>query len=412
MGVRVRQGTCGAAFGLLRVRGARLGALLTLLTAAPAGGQALAPDPAGITPAAAARVAALLEPEIRRAMLEGQIPSVTVALVAGDQVVWTGAQGHANLWARTPATVETVYLIGSTFKAQSSAALLQLMEEGHFRLDDPVRNHLDGISIRGEDPARPVTFRHLLTHTSGLPVTFGGHPVWGETVPPPLERYLADSLRVLSAPLDSVRYSNIAYTLVAHLVERMAGRPYVEVIRERIWEPLEMRSTAFIPTPEMEERLSVPYVPHPETRRPVPAVRVKANVWPAGIVYGTIRDQAHWLIANLNGGEFRGRRILQPATVDSTHTLQFPRFSAPMAGGWGYEEPGYGLTWWVTHRNGERFFAHSGSVAGYTAFVMGNRDRRLGVAFLTNGHQAHPHLVRLSNLALDLLAEEQERGGE
>jgi hypothetical protein len=77
-----------------------------------------------------------------------------------------------------------------------------------------------------------------------------------------------------------------------------------------------------------------------------------------------------------------------------------------MAGGWGYEDAGYGLTWWTTHRGDDRFFAHSGSVPGYTAFVMGNRTRGFGVVFLTNGNQAHPHLVRLSNLALDLLAEE------
>ena len=77
-----------------------------------------------------------------------------------------------------------------------------------------------------------------------------------------------------------------------------------------------------------------------------------------------------------------------------------------MAGGWGYESPGYGLTWWLTIRDGERFFAHSGSVGGYTTFVMGNRTRGFGVAFLTNGNRAHPHLVRPSNLALDLLAEE------
>lgn len=382
--------------------------LLTVLAPVVVVGQAPAADDGGISSTAAARVASRLEPEIRRAMLEGQIPSVAIALVAGNQVAWSSAMGHANLWARTPATVETVYLIGSTFKAQSTFALLQLMEEGRFRLDDPVRDHMDGMTIRGEDPSRPVTFRHILTHTSGMPVSFGGHAVWGESVPPPIERYLADSLRVVSAPMDSVRYSNIAYTLVAHLIERISGRPYKEVIQERIWDPLDMRSTAFAPTPEMEERLSVPYVRDGRTQRLVPATRTKANVWPAGIVYGTIHDQANWLIANLNGGQYRGRQILQAATVDSTHTLQFPQFSHSPSGGWGYQDPGYGLTWWVTHRDSERFFGHSGSVGGYTAFVMGNRDRKLGIALLTNGNQAHPHLVRLSNLALDLLAEEQE----
>src|SRR5215468_3582315 len=61
------------------------------------------------------RVASELEPEIQRTMKEGKIPSATVALVAGDRVIWTGAYGYSNVWARTPATLDTVYLIGSTF---------------------------------------------------------------------------------------------------------------------------------------------------------------------------------------------------------------------------------------------------------------------------------------------------------
>ena len=77
-----------------------------------------------------------------------------------------------------------------------------------------------------------------------------------------------------------------------------------------------------------------------------------------------------------------------------------------MGGGWGYDRTGYGLTWWVSEREGERFFAHSGSVSGYTAFVMGTRTRGFGIAVLTNGNRAHRHLVDICNLALDLLAEE------
>ncbi|MEE8585676.1 MAG: serine hydrolase domain-containing protein [Acidobacteriota bacterium] len=76
------------------------------------------------------RVVSELEPEIERAMLEGKIPSCTVALVAGEEIVWTGAYGHSNLWARTPAVPSTVYLIGSTFKTMATAALLQQMEKG------------------------------------------------------------------------------------------------------------------------------------------------------------------------------------------------------------------------------------------------------------------------------------------
>ena len=115
------------------------------------------------------RVVAELEPEIQRAMADGKIPSASIALIAGDQVIWTGAYGNSNLWARTAATKDTVYLIGSTFKAMSTVALLQQMEQGKFKLDDRVNDYLTDFKIQNEDPQHPVTFRHLLTHTSGLP---------------------------------------------------------------------------------------------------------------------------------------------------------------------------------------------------------------------------------------------------
>src|SRR5678815_5296264 len=163
------------------------------------------------------RVVADLEPEIQRTLLEGKIPSATIALIAGDRVIWTGAYGQSNLWARTPATAGTVYLIGSTFKAMATVALLQQMEQGKFKLDDRVSDYLTDFKIQNEDPKNPVTFRHLLTHTSGLPGGFGAFPVWGDTVPPPLEEFLGKSL-VISKPTGSeVIYSNIAYTLICLL---------------------------------------------------------------------------------------------------------------------------------------------------------------------------------------------------
>src|SRR6266550_2287904 len=88
------------------------------------------------------RVVADLEPEIQRALIAGNIPSASIALIAGDRVIWSGGYGYSNLWARTPATPNTVYLIGSTFKAMSTIALLQQMEQGKFKLDDRVNDYL------------------------------------------------------------------------------------------------------------------------------------------------------------------------------------------------------------------------------------------------------------------------------
>src|SRR6266536_3416690 len=349
------------------------------------------------------RVVAELEPEIHRTLLAGNIPSVTIALIQGDKIIWTGAYGYSNLWARTPATPSTVYLIGSTFKAMSTIALLQQMEQGKFKLDDRIDDYLADFKIQGEDPQHPVTFRHLLTHTSGLPADFGPFPVWGDTAPPSLEEYLRKSLKVTKPPLKSVVYSNMAYTLVGYLVQKFSGVPYKQYIQEHIFMPLEMNSTAFEPRPDMEERLAIPYVFDEKTGSQTGTVRLKASVWPAGIVYGTVLNQANWLIANLNGGVFKDKRLISQATLDQMFTRQYDQFKGTIEKLWGNETAGFGLTWWTEVRDGDRYIAHSGSVPGYTAFLLGNRDRKLGFAILTNGNGAHPHLFKLADKAMDLM---------
>jgi len=344
-----------------------------------------------------------LETEINKMMLEGKVPSATVALVSDDRIVWTGAYGYANLWAHTPAVPSTVYLIGSTFKTMSMVALLQQLEQGKFKLDDRVNDFLTEFKIQGEDPAHPVTFRHLLSHTSGLPADFGPHPVWGDTVPLSLKDYLTKSLKLKQPTMTKTEYSNMAYTLVAYFIEKFSGTPYKKYIRDHIFKPLEMEDTDFFPRQDMEERLSIPYIVDRKTGHHKPGVRLKANVWPAGIVYGTVTNQAHWLIANLNRGVYKEHHLISDETFQQVMTRQYDQFRQRISAGWLNETTGFGLTWWISQRKGDTLFAHSGSVSGYTAFLAGNLEKKMGFAVLTNGHQAHKHLFDLAIKALDLL---------
>jgi CubicO group peptidase (beta-lactamase class C family) len=137
-----------------------------------------------------------------------------------------------------------------------------------------------------------------------------------------------------------------------------------------------------------------------------PLARTRFAEWPAGGAWGTVEDQARWLMAAVNGGRLGSVELLQPATLAEMYRRQYDPGTGPMGGGWGGEAAGYGLAWWVSERGGEPIIAHSGSVGGYTAFLHGVPGRRLGVAMLTNGNRAHPHLVRLSYLAADLLVRE------
>lgn len=203
--------------------------------------------------------------------------------------------------------------------------------------------------------------------------------------------------------MTKVEYSNAAFTLIGYLVEKLSGVPYRKYVQENIFIPLEMTSTAFDPTPDMDERLSVPYVFDEKAGRQTPSVRIRAAVYPAGITYGTISDQSNWLITNLAGGVFKGKRIISQATMDQMMTRQFDQFKGGIEGIWGNETAGFGLTWWTQVKDGDRYFAHSGSLSGYTAFLLGNRDRKFGFAILTNGNRAHKHLFKLADRSMELL---------
>ncbi|MEN6561556.1 MAG: serine hydrolase domain-containing protein [Acidobacteriota bacterium] len=373
----------------------------------PLPGPVMLSDPSAarpFSPVDDARLAAILDPEIERALKLGRIPSMAVVCVSGDRIVWTRSAGLSNVRVKTPAACDSVYLIASTFKTMSATALVQLMDQGKFKLDDRVSDYLDDLKIEGENKRYPVTFRNLLTHTSGLPTDFGRHSVWEDQVPSSLADYLRGRLRLARRPGTRLLYSNVAFTLVAYFVEKFSGMPFKDYMRKNIFGPVEMRDTAFEPRADMAERLAIPYMP---VRRRAGLFRpvdwVKADAWPAGVVYGTAIDQARWLMAAVNGGVYKGRRIVSAAAFREMTRRQYDRFAGPINGGWLNETSGYGLAWWVSTLEGRKVIAHSGSVNGYTAFLAGDLDRKTGIAILTNGNKAHRWLYALALKALAAL---------
>jgi len=348
-------------------------------------------------------IGAQITPAIEGAMKAGNIPSLSIALVNKESVLWKGAFGYSNVLKKVPAETDTIYLIGSTFKAQSTMALLQLVDEGKIKLDDPVAQFIDPIKIEGEDSKNPIRVWHLLTHSSGLPVDFGPHSVWGFSAPDSIDDYLKRKLKVDRLPETKYEYSNTAYQLVAKIVETVGGMPYRSFIQTRLWERLKMNDTAFVPRPNQYERIAIPYTYNESKSKHTPTDRVKADVWAAGIVYGTIEDQAKWLITNLNRGEYDGERIIKKSTFKKMTSTQFHAKEMNFHALFGGPDATIGLTWWLKEENGEKHFAHSGSVPGYTAWITGNLDQGVGVAILTNGNRSHPHISKLADQALALL---------
>lgn len=223
--------------------------------------------------------------------------------------------------AVTPATV---FDAASLTKIVATApSVMLLAEDGRIALDAPLVRYLPECAGQGRDP---ITVRHLLTHTSGLPAGLPGTPAW-HGLPRALE--LACSRTPTDAPGSAFRYSDVNYILLGELVRRVSGQPLDRFAKERIFAPLGMRDTGFVPLRSFEaariaptqrlagegQRLLQGEVHDPTARR------MEGVAGSAGL-FTTARDLARFARMLLAGGALDGVRVLSRDSVRLMTTAQ------------------------------------------------------------------------------------------
>jgi len=350
-----------------------LAVVIALALGPPSAAAATAPSRAARIAAAEAAVAA----EAQR-LLDSGTASVSVSLIVGHEVVSSRAFGFANVHAQCPATPETFYNAASTFKPVTATAVMQLVEQGRVRLDEPVETYLPELKLR-DDAGHPVRVHHLLDHTSALTPDMHMADLWGRGAPETLPA-VAARLKVHAVPGERFEYNNAAYALAGLLVERVSGKSFEDCVADAILRPLGITARPVHPTPGMVERLALPYVPG-EDGRPAPVAQKRIDVYPAGDAYLTAADMAHVLCAHLNDGRCGDATLLKPESVARMQR----------------RGPGdYGLGWGLVPDGDGFLIGHGGGVPGYTAFVLGDPRTHVGVAAMANSGD----LSRLARAAL------------
>jgi CubicO group peptidase (beta-lactamase class C family) len=298
---------------------------------------AVAPGVVGISAERLERMHAVVQGFVDRRQLAG-----AVTLVARDgRIADVRTYGWSDLATKEPMRRDAIFRIASMTKIVTAVAVLQLFEEGRFGLDDPVGDSIPELKhmrvLTGGDAehpqfaeARPVTIRHLLTHTSGLAsdatAAAALRPFYvreAEKTPASLREFVAGvaQLPLGSQPGDAFNYG-IGYEVLGYLVEVVSGRTFDQFVRERIFAPLGMPDTGFQVPKEKQARLAQTYV-HEAGQGLVPRVRPGAPYHLGGAGYprgsgglvSTADDFARFGQMLLNGGELDGVRILGPKTV-------------------------------------------------------------------------------------------------
>jgi CubicO group peptidase (beta-lactamase class C family) len=303
---------------------------------------------------------------------DGQYAGLSTLIVRRGQVVDARCYGQIDRAANKPMQPDSLFRIYSLTKPITSVAALMLWEDGAYDLDDPVSNWIPNfanfkVSLNrgnvGPERAaleRPITFRHLLTHTAGLGYGFMGGPLEdlyaGEkvlspiiTMQMPLPEIVKKlpSLPLIAQPGTIWSYS-LSHDVLGYLIGRLSGRPFEVFLRERIFEPLGMSDSSFFVPPDKLDRFGPMYTHRDETGLSVVdevagSVFVSANVVPsggAGLV-SSMADYARFMTMLANGGELDGVRLLKPSTFAAMTTNQLPP-TAYGEGGWNPGE-GYGL---------------------------------------------------------------------
>ncbi|MGW7311677.1 serine hydrolase domain-containing protein [Streptomyces sp. NPDC054854] len=326
-----------------------------------------------------------LLPETRRslrhriavAQSEGRAPSVVAAVVRGGEVVWEGSrtsvEGHGP-------DGNVQYRIGSITKTFTAVLVLRLRDEGLLDLSDPLEKHLPGTGV-GE-----VTVAQLLAHTGGLAAETPG--AWWERSPAALRPELADVLGdepFRHTPGRRFHYSNPGYTLLGSLVEALRGRPWEDVLRAEVLEPLGLNRTSGQPQAPHAGGWAV----HPwaDVMMPEPLEDLGLMA-AAGQLWSTTRDLARFADFLLRGDD----RVLSASTVREMRAPAAP--PEP-----GFADSGYGLGVQLATDGARRLVGHSGSLPGFVAGLWLSEADDVAAVVLANCTSGLPPMT----VAVDLV---------
>ena len=302
------------------------------------------------------------------------VPGCAVGIIHQGQAAVIGL-GETNVEHPLPVDGRTLFQIGSISKTYAATLVMMLVQSGRLDLDKPLTDYIPDFRVADDDASQKATLRHVLTHSAGWT---GDHFVDTGFGDDAMAKYVAGMAELPQlAPIGTVwSYCNTGFYLIAHVLERVTGRSYADLIKETLFDPVGLAMTFFAPGDVMTHRLAVGHVrcaKSPEVARPWLKPRFG---FAGGGITASMDDLLTYARFQLDRGVTKaGQTLLSPETWQEMHSPHFPV----------YGEEHWGLGWSVDDGHGARLTAHGGATVGYMSQLTLVPERGFAVAVLTNG---------------------------
>jgi len=321
------------------------------------------------TPIAAQQIAAKVDEYMNAAVrAEGFSGSILVAR-DGSHIISKG-YGLANIELNVPNTPQTIFRLASLTKQFTALAIMMLQERGKLKTGDSVCKYLDACPAAWQ----PVTIRHLLTHTSGIP-NYTSFPDFAQTsmLPATHESFIG---RVKDKPLDfapgeKFNYNNTGYYLLGVVVERAAGKSYEDFLQENIFTPLGMKNTGFDSPARIIKNRAAGYEGQGERIHNASYIDM-SNGYASGAIVSTTEDLLLWDKALYT------EKLLSRKSFEEMFT-PFKDLSPTK---------NYAYAWWLEKQSDRQAISHSGHINGFSTYLMRYPAERVTVIVLSNNRGA------------------------
>jgi CubicO group peptidase (beta-lactamase class C family) len=318
---------------------------------------------------------------------------IAAAVVLDGRVVYRIGLGTVSPTSTQAVLPSTRFRFGSLVKSMTATALLSLAREGRIGLHDPVSTLLPGFELYGEPGwSERLTAHRLLSHQGGLldSGTLDGPHDDGALAAAFYDPAFLATVPLTVAPGTFYNYSNPNFALAGLLVEAADGRPYRHAMRQRVFKPLDMKRTTFLPSDVLADN-DFAYGVDGNTIW-APGDYDNAILRPAGFGWTTADDLAKYALFILHGNP----RVLAPRHWRAMQTRQVDTLEFLNLEGYGYGL-GVGEAVALPDQNGQRRFyagvkvvSHGGAIAGYRSTMVMLPAQRFGYVVLVNGDENNP----------------------